>query len=235
MKTATIYAVIAIVASFGTTAFGQPACNGNAGQPAVGPVDLFPPLPNDIFFPPVDQIPPALTPGTSATPGVRPSAPPVTQLRITPLNSAPTAAPAAPSARVSLVPAPPATKPQTTDVTTETPSNKPATTAPEEDNTIAPALAGLVGAWSTPARFGDGELTTVELQLDDRGWAELTVPAADGKRSTIKRRVSLEDKELKLSAPDEQTISLGKLIEFDSRQFVLERTGRQFTFVRRST
>ena len=230
MKTATFYAVIAIVASFGLTAFGEPACNGNGGgQPGVGPVDEFPQLPDDSSFPPVDQIPPALPPVSSATPGVGTNTPAFPQLRITPLSLAPTTAP---SARVSLVKATPLANPQATDVALETPSTKPAL---EVEAGIAPALAGLVGTWSAVSRYGDGELTTVELQLDDRGWAELTVPATDGKRSTIKRRVSLEDKELKLNAPDEQTLSLGKLIDFDSRQFVLERTGRQITFVRRSS
>lgn len=225
MKTATFYAVIAIVASFGLTAFGEQACNGNAGgQLGVGPVDSFPPVAEAPFFPPVDQFPGAGSP--SASPLV-PTAPPVAQVRITPLNSAlqgaSAKASAAPSARVSLV----ATQPLAEAEAAATDIDPP---APEEN--IDPALAGLVGTWSAVSRFGDGELTTVELRFDDRGWAELTVPAADGKRSTIKRRASLEDNELKLSGPDEQTLSLGKLIDLDSRQLILERTGRQITFVR---
>ena len=230
MKTATFYAVIAIVASFGLTAFGEQACNGNAGgQVGVGPVDSFPPVAEAPFFPPVDQFPGAGSP--SASPLV-PTAPPVAQVRITPLNSAlqgATTKTAAPSARVSLVAAQQVPAPQTA-VTSDT-----ASATSGENTDLDPALAGLVGTWSAVSRYGDGELTTVELQFDDRGWAELTVPAADGKRSTINRRAIFEDHELKLSGPDEQTLSLGKLIELDSRQMVLERTGRQITFVRRST
>ena len=82
------------------------------------------------------------------------------------------------------------------------------------------------------ARRGDGELTTIELQLDNRGWAELTVPGADGKPTTIKRRAQLDDKELKLKGPEEDLL-LGKLIDSTSRQLVLERAGGQVTFVRR--
>ena len=233
MKTATFYAVIAIVASFGLTAFGEPACNGNAGgQVGVGPVDSFPPFAEAPFFPPADQFP---APGLPAASPATPTAPPVAKVKITPLNSAPQGASAkasaAPSARVSLVAIQPLAEAEAAAAAAAATDTDPP--APEEN--IDPALAGLVGTWSAVSRYGDGELTTVELQFDDRGWAELTVPAADGKRSTIKRRASLEDNELKLSGPDEQTLSLGKLIELDSRQMILERTGRQITFVRRST
>ncbi|MEX2169135.1 MAG: hypothetical protein WD851_07480 [Pirellulales bacterium] len=232
MKTATFYAVIAIVASFGLTAFGEQACNGNAGgQQGIGSASSDSPFAEAPFFPSVDQF---AAPGLPAASPATPTAPPIAQVRITPLNSAPLAAPAglsaAPSARISLVTAKPRVEPESAAAATDT---DPA--APEEEANIDPALAGLVGTWSAVSRYGDGELTTVELQFDDRGWAELTVPAADGKRSTIKRRASLEDNELKLSGPDEQTLSLGKLIELDSRQLILERTGRQITFVRRST
>jgi hypothetical protein len=74
-------------------------------------------------------------------------------------------------------------------------------------------------------------LTTVELRLDDRGWAELTVPGADGKPSTIKRRAELKGDELKLTGPDAELL-LGQLIDVNSRQMVLARAGGQVTFVR---
>lgn len=220
MKTATFYAVLTIVASFGLTAFGKPACNGDGGEQSVGgTLDSFP---AGDSFPPVDQIPELLPAPVPINPNTAPTGP---QARITPLDSAPQN-PTAPSARVSLVPDAPLVAAN---------ANEPSATKPDVLPGIDAALTGLVGTWSTPSRFGDGELTTVEVRFDDRGWAELTVPAADGKRSTIKRRVSLEDKELKLSGPDEETLSLGKLIEFDNRQLVLERSGRQITFVRRTT
>ena len=98
-------------------------------------------------------------------------------------------------------------------------------------STINDALKGLVGTWKAVARRGDGELTTVELRLDDRGWAELTVPDANGKPSTIKRRAELEGDELKLTGPDAELL-LGQLIDVNSRQMVLARAGGQVTFVR---
>ena len=81
------------------------------------------------------------------------------------------------------------------------------------------------------SRHGDGELSTVELQLDDHGWAKLTVPGADGKPSTTTRKVEFENNELKLTGADADVI-LGKLVAFNSRQMVLERSGGQVTFVR---
>jgi hypothetical protein len=101
----------------------------------------------------------------------------------------------------------------------------------EDDSKIADELKGLVGTWKAVARHGDGELTTIELQLDSKGWAKLTVPSANGEPSTITRRVELKDKELKLTSP-EGALALGKLVEFNSRQLVLDRDGGQVTFVR---
>jgi hypothetical protein len=104
-----------------------------------------------------------------------------------------------------------------------------ATTA--ADAGVSDALKRLVGTWKAVARHGDGELTTVELRLDDRGWAELTVPGVDGKPSTIKRRAELDGQEFKLTGPDTELL-LGQLIDVNSRQMVLARTGGQVTFVR---
>ena len=92
-------------------------------------------------------------------------------------------------------------------------------------------IAGLVGTWKAVARQGDGELTTVELHLDNRGWAELTVPGTDGKPATTKSRVNLENEELMLTAAN-KAVSLGKLVDFNARQMVLERAEGQMTFVR---
>jgi hypothetical protein len=96
---------------------------------------------------------------------------------------------------------------------------------------IADGLKGLVGTWMAVSRQGDGELSTVELQLDDNGWAKLTVPGADGKPSTTSRKVEFENNELKLTGGDVE-ILLGKLVDSNSRQMVLERSGSQVTFVR---
>jgi hypothetical protein len=101
----------------------------------------------------------------------------------------------------------------------------------EEDTQIAEALKGLVGTWMAVSRQGDGSLSTVELQLDGNGWAKLTVPGADGKTSTTTRKIEFDNNELKLTGADAD-VTLGKLVEFNSRQMVLERSGGQVTFVR---
>ena len=96
---------------------------------------------------------------------------------------------------------------------------------------LSARFAGLVGVWKAVARRANGELTTVELHLDNGGWAELTVPGSDGKPSTTKSRVNVENDELKLKGSD-KVVSLGKLLEFNSRQMVLERAEGRVTFVR---
>ncbi len=105
--------------------------------------------------------------------------------------------------------------------------------AAEDTSKVADEIKGLVGDWMAVSRQGDGELSTVELQLDDHGWAKLTIPGADGKSSTTTRKVELEKNELKLtgasSSPD---VSLGKLVSVDSHQMVLERSSGLVTFVR---
>ena len=101
----------------------------------------------------------------------------------------------------------------------------------EEPATIDPAIANLVGTWKAVARHGDGELTTVELRLDDRGWAELTTPGPEGKPSTTKSRVQLENQELKLASAD-HVLTLGTLVDANARQMVLQRSEGQVTFVR---
>jgi hypothetical protein len=106
-----------------------------------------------------------------------------------------------------------------------------AATIPEASAPIDPAFAKLVGTWKAIARYGDGELTTVELQLDERGWAAFTVPSVEGQPSTIKRRAKLNGEELKLTGPDTNLL-LGKLIEVTKRQMVLARAEGKLTFVR---
>jgi len=100
-----------------------------------------------------------------------------------------------------------------------------------DKSAISDAMKGLVGTWMAVARQGEGELSTIELQLDDNGTAKLTVPGKDGKTKTTTRKVNFDNKELKLTGGDSD-ITLGKLVEFDARQMVLDRDGRQMTFVR---
>ena len=71
-------------------------------------------------------------------------------------------------------------------------------------------IVQLAGTWKAVARRGEGELTTVELVLDNRGWAELTVPGSDGKPATTKSRVNLENEELRLTGAN-KVVSLGEL------------------------
>lgn len=106
-----------------------------------------------------------------------------------------------------------------------------ATNARDEDAALSETLRSLVGTWKAVARYGDGELSTVELQLDDRGWAKFTIPGPDGKPSTVERRVELENDELKLTGPDSE-LALGKLIESNRRQMVLALADGRITFVR---
>lgn len=103
--------------------------------------------------------------------------------------------------------------------------------ATDEPSKIPDTLKGLVGPWMAVSRQGNGELSTVELLLNDNGWAKLTVPGADGKPATSNRKIEFQDNELKLTGGDADVL-LGKLVEFDSRQMVLERQGGQVTFVR---
>lgn len=129
----------------------------------------------------------------------------------------------------------PVTETKAVDLTAATTPTPPVVTpapAPTpEPSKIADAIKGLVGTWLAVSRQGNGELSTVELQLDDNGWAKLTIPGTDGKSSTTTRKVEFENSELKLTGADAD-VMLGKLVEFDARQMVLERSGGQVTFVR---
>lgn len=100
-----------------------------------------------------------------------------------------------------------------------------------KESKLPEAIKGLVGDWMAVSRQGDGELSTVELQLDDHGWAKLTIPGADGKPSTTTRKVEFKDNQLDLTSKS-GTVSLGKLVSSDSRQMVLERESGLVTFVR---
>lgn len=219
MKTATNLSVVAILFCMAMNAFGQSACNGG-GKPDGRTGNPFPfqvERPTEqVIAPPFETAPRAVS---------NPPAAPAARIRINPPAKETTAASEAivPSARISLAP-----RVAAADTVGES--------LPEESNTppesLDPQLAGLVGTWSTVSRFGDGELSTIELQLDDRGWATLTEPTKDGKRSSSKHRIQLEDRELMLTGPDQEKMTLGKLIEFDTRQMVLEKSEGQVTYVR---
>jgi hypothetical protein len=101
----------------------------------------------------------------------------------------------------------------------------------EDSSKLPDAIKGLAGDWLAVAQQGEGELSTVELQMDDHGWAKLTIPGADGKPSTTTRKVEMKDDQLTLTNKS-GVVSLGKLVSADSRQMVLERETGLVTFVR---
>jgi hypothetical protein len=216
----TVYCVVFTFVSLWTLSlFGQGTCHKNGGTPN-GNVQPYPNTP--------------VAPYGTTDAGVYPAGYPNTRL------SAQTT-PAMPSARITIVSADTSSSPRATSknpaakltvVADDVPSApKTAEIAAEASTAISSTIAGLVGTWKAVARKSDGELTTVQLHLDNRGWAELTVPGTDGKPSTTKSRVSVENEELKLKGSN-KVESLGKIVEFNTRQMVLERAEGQVTFVR---
>jgi hypothetical protein len=185
---------------------------------------------------PVTPISPNLTTTTTLKP-VTPTAPQA-RIKVLPANAAPAAriqltSPVADEAKakvvqVAKVESKPGPKVNEADAATVLDTLTP---AKEASSKIADALKGLVGPWMAVSRQGDGELSTVELLLNDNGWAKLTIPGADGKPSTTTRKVEFENNEIKLTGGDADVL-LGKLVESNSRQMVLERSGSQVTFVR---
>jgi hypothetical protein len=100
-----------------------------------------------------------------------------------------------------------------------------------EGSTTPSDLSFLVGAWQAVARNENGELTKIELRLDENGWATLTVPGQDGDTSSTRRRAELKDGQLVLTG-EGNDINLGKLASFDKNQVILDRLFGQITFVR---
>ncbi len=246
MKTAIYCSVLTLVSLWSLTSFGQGSCHNNngGGYPNGGdqgypynPADpygnggsTYPGYPNQApnTYPAGSQY--GAGPYSNATPQIAAAiaaaaaAPKGPTARIT-VVSANSSAPAlaslkSSSAKLTIVADEPIAEPKPIEVAVTEP-------AP----VINEKIAGLVGTWKAVARQGDGELTTVELHLDNRGWAELTVPGSDGKPSTTKSRVNLENEELMLTAAD-KVVSLGKLVDFNTRQMVLERAEGRMTFVR---
>jgi hypothetical protein len=226
MKTAIYCSVLSLVSLWSLTVFGQGSCHNNGGgYPINGGQPEYPYAPADPYYPnPGGQVvTPYIVPQPVATVPVAPQGP---KARITVVSvngtSGSSLASKGRSAKLTVVADEPIAKPQPIEV---------AVTEPVAEPEINERIAGLVGTWKAVARQGDGELTTVELHLDNRGWAELTVPGSDGQPSTTKSRVNLENEELLLTAAD-KVVSLGKLVDFNTRQMVLERAEGRMTFVR---
>ena len=233
MKAAVYFAIVSL--SLTASTYAQGTCAAGGGNPGgIGPVSPYGTGVYNAADP--DSFPSAIQPASAV--GLRPVAP---QARISVVDAssqlqtpANVAKPSAPAARLTVVTDDAVTAGLKSPGTSKSAEPMNVETTPALDSstsTINDALKGLVGTWKAVARRGDGELTTVELRLDDRGWAELTVPDANGKPSTIKRRAELEGDELKLTGPDAELL-LGQLIDVNSRQMVLARAGGQVTFVR---
>jgi hypothetical protein len=252
---ASLYAVAHILL-FGLTAFGQGTCSsGDSAQPSAGttrpPFNAGQPNPSaQEVFEFLSQRPPGTAAGAVSTPLPAAATPKVPAARIRVVDPASVSRPttsagnssqaaATPTARIRVVDdafiskttidSPQDTEPEGANDDAE--AAVIAAITPEESTAIDPALSKLIGTWKAVARHGDGELTTVELQLDDRGWAKFTVPSAEGESTTIKRRAELNGEELKLTGPDANLL-LGTLIEVTDRQMVLARAEGKLTFVR---
>jgi len=204
------------------------ACNQGGGVNRTYPTNNFPSQYTSPYGGPVSQnlVKPAVavTPATPSVPTARLTV--VSDTTSTPTGNLKVTSPV----KTDEIPV---TKPSVdskpADLTASTTPAPPVATP--EPSKIADAIKGLVGTWLAVSRQSNGELSTVELQLDDNGWAKLTVPGSDGKSSTTTRKVEFENSELKLTGADAD-VMLGKLVEFNARQMVLERSGGQVTFVR---
>jgi hypothetical protein len=235
MKSAVFHAAFVAVSLSALVSFGQSSCS-TGGDPQQGPVYPDGPISpyfnglGDSYFPPQPLAESALAaPQTTSAASIAPQAGPAARIRV--VSAGPAAPPIAsstndrPAAKLTIVAAdaPEPIEPPAPAVV--------ATDDGEETSPLDSSIAALSGTWKAVARQGDGELTTIELHLDSRGWAELTVPGSDGTPSTTKSRVKFEDLELKLASAD-KVVSLGKLVDFNTRQMVLERPEGQVTFVR---
>jgi hypothetical protein len=235
MKTAIYCSVLTLVSLWTLATFGQ-SChnNNNGGYPTDGG------YPGDGGYP-YDQAGPYGSQLPYGAPITTPSYP-LQAPGVSPYVGTPTAVatPAGPTAKITVVSA----NSSSSQVASNAKSAKikviadvPAANASEtevavDESAVDEKIAGIVGTWKAVARQGDGALTTIQLHLDNRGWAELTVPGSDGKPTTTKSRVNFENEELKLTGDGEKVVSLGKLVDFNSRQMVLERAEGQVTFVR---
>jgi hypothetical protein len=236
MKTAIYCSVLTLVSLWTLNVFGESCQNGNGGgYPNNGG------YPGDVGYP-YEQTGPYGSRVPYGAPAPAPSYP-LQAAGASPYFGAPVAAaaPAGPTARITVVSANASSSSQVASsvrsaklkvIADEAPVAESKTEIAIAEPVVDEKIAGIVGTWKAVARQGDGELTTIQLHLDNRGWAELTVPGSDGKPTTTKSRVNFENEELKLTDGTDKVVSLGKLVDFNSRQMVLERAEGQVTFVR---
>jgi hypothetical protein len=247
MKTAIYSSVFTLVCFWSLTVFGQGSCqnnNGGGGYPG-GNQQAYLYENADPYGAGGQGYPGYPGPYANQLP---PTYPPAPQYAVPTSNASPqlvaavaaaAAAPKGPTARITVVSANSSATALASlkssaaklTIVADVPQTVEVAVAEPEPVVVDEKIASLVGTWKAVARQGDGQLTTVELHLDNRGWAELTVPGTDGKPSTTKSRVNLDNEELKLTDAD-KVVSLGKLVDFNTRQMVLERAEGQVTFVR---
>lgn len=106
-------------------------------------------------------------------------------------------------------------------------------TVPENPTSNSAAPRELWGVWST-VRTENGSLSTVEFEISNRGWANVSKPSSSGKVSTSRHRVELNGNNIKLFGSNKETLA-GTLIEVNVRQLVLQTKDRIITFVRRKS
>lgn len=205
------------------SALGQGTCHNNGGDypngqpyPQYPPVDPYGGDASTPYYgsqPPIANVAPALT-----------TSPTLTSAQV----AAAVATPAQPAAKIKVV----AANSSAAIASTAKSSTRAGNLRIVADEPILDErIAQLAGTWKAVARRGAGELTTIELVLDNRGHAELTVPGSDGKPSTTKSRANLENEELRLTGSG-KVVSLGRLVDVTDRQMVLQLTEGTMTFVR---
>lgn len=220
-------ALLWTVSAFGQTCHNN---NNNGGYPNGQPYPQYPPV-DPYGSGGVDPYYGSQLPTTYVAPA--PAAMTNPALTTTPTVSAAqvaaTATPAQPSAKLTVVAANSNTSVAST--TTKTTSGTGGLRIVADEPELDARIAQLAGTWKAVARRGEGELTTIELVLDNRGSAELTLPGTDGKTSTTKSRANFENEELRLTGSS-RVVSLGKLVDLNDRQMVLQLPEGTMTFVR---
>ena len=193
MKTAIYCILFAVATLWAMTAYGQGTCHNNGGNGSC-PTGSGATYPGGPGYP--DGTPYGAGPAGSYDPNS-------TSTPYLATSTASAARPAGDAARITVVSVNSSTAVAKNSsvpsakltVVADTPAEATTKVAVDEQPTkIDPAIANLVGTWKAVARRGDGELTTVELRLDDRGWAELTTPGPEGKPSTTKSQCSWRTK-----------------------------------------
>lgn len=92
--------------------------------------------------------------------------------------------------------------------------------------------ASIFGTWSIAGTDRAGKLITAELQLDASGGAKLAIPDADGKPVTTKHQLAIEKQSLKLIGAHKDVL-IGKVVEVNERQMVIDGKDGPMTFIRR--